>query len=364
MLLAATVIFALYIFFIVLLYIGSLRHSTPSGTSAPEKFVSIIVPVRNEAKNINNLLRSLTSQKYSKFEIILVDDHSDDKTIESIHQFNSTLVKCFSNPGAGKKMAISFGVECATGEIIATTDADCEHSPEWLSSINRTFESDKDQFVFGAAVIRSNGSLFSRMQQLEYVSLMGTAASTLAWGFPTMCTAANMSYRKSIFKEVGGYDGNLSIASGDDEFLLRKIKNYRPGSIKFMPGFESLTITQSEKSASTFLQQRLRWAGKWRSNSSIATIFIALFIIAVQCATIGCYLMFAETAEPAWLSLPSARLLAEFFLLKRFSALFAVRWSWPAFLLTFLIYPFYVLIVGVACNFIPYTWKGRKFNSG
>src|SRR4030095_3544460 len=113
----------------------------------PSVSISVIIAARNEEANIEALINSLAGQTYPKqlFEVIVVDDHSEDRTWELIQQNAIALsLKCIrlkdrvrpdENLRSYKKRAIEEGISLATGELIVTTDADCRFEPEWLRTI-------------------------------------------------------------------------------------------------------------------------------------------------------------------------------------------------------------------------------------
>ena len=190
--------------------------------------ISLIIPARNEETNIGKLLAALSNQSYPKelTEIIVVDDHSTDNTATIVQQFPfAKLIQLKEDAiNSYKKKAIEKGIAEATGELIVTTDADCNVNPGWLRAINSSFSDESVKMSFGAVRIQSDQTIFSRLQALEFSSLIGSGASTAAFGFPTMCNGANLAFTKEAFLQTNGYTGNEQIASGDDEFLMRKIE--------------------------------------------------------------------------------------------------------------------------------------------
>ena len=101
--------------------------------------------------------------------------------------------------------------------------------------------------VIGAVRIKPTHSFFSKLQVIEFSSLIASAAATLTLGFPTMCNGANLAYRKTTFVEVNGFDGNAHIASGDDEFLMRKVvKKFGAKSLKFLRDFNAVVTTNPQ----------------------------------------------------------------------------------------------------------------------
>ena len=107
--------------------------------------ISVIIPVRNEEKNMNALITSLDKLEYpaNKLEIVIVDDASEDGTLEIIHSAASkrsnfqyfTLEEPVGFTGSYKKRALSAAIELAKHPIIVTSDADCQFHPYWLYAL-------------------------------------------------------------------------------------------------------------------------------------------------------------------------------------------------------------------------------------
>lgn len=359
MTIVAVIFLIIYLIFILVISAAWKPRPYLAKVGAPaQRSVSVVVPVRNEANNLPHLLSDLLQQRYDDFEVIVVDDHSTDNTVAVIENLNPATIRIIKNSGNGKKSAIATGIALAQGEIIVTTDADCRVHKHWLAGVNAAFSSDKIKMVMGAVSIAESKNIFARMQQLELASLMGTSAASLQLGFPTMCNGANLAFRRQVFLDVNGYDGNLHIASGDDEFLMRKIHARYPDSLAYNPSDPVITLSQS--TPSLFFQQRLRWASKWKFNSSIATRALAVFVFAVQ--IISTYLLFQATLGDVfflWLFL--IKVLADLFIILHFTSWLHIRFYFTIFVVVQLLYPLYVTGVGLLSLFVPYSWKGRTY---
>lgn len=233
------------------------------------EFVSILVPFRNEEKNILQSLQSITSQSFdnNQYEIIFIDDNSDDNSFEILEYAKKpNNVKILKSPissteRAHKKKALKYAIENCRGEIIVTTDADCVHNENWLKNIVNSFD-ENTAFVSGPVEFLSNGSIYAELQKLEFSSLILVGAGLIGIEKPIICNAANLGFRKSIFNEVGGYEDNLNLTSGDDEFLMQKISRTTNYTIKFCFEKDAISYTNPNKTLNQFFQQRKRWASK------------------------------------------------------------------------------------------------------
>jgi len=365
MIYALLCIFGLYYLVLLLLISGWQRAVSKDDTpnNASPELISIVVPFRNEKQNLPRLVDALSGQNDTNFEVILVDDHSDDGSLalaETLLQDKAGF-RLVRSRGEGKKLALTTGLDVARGGIIAVTDADSVPASEWLSTLRRYFSDPDVKMVFGAVRIMSGKGMWNALQEMEFCSVLGTGVAMHAWKMPVFCNGANMAFNAEAFRHVGGYQDNLQIPSGDDEFLLRKISARYPDSIRFMNETEAVVDTPPQPTAASFLNQRIRWAGKWRFTRSVPSIVAALFMALVQ----GSYLtllglgLFGLHAR-AVLFLVLGKALLEFILIFNVATYLNVRIRPAQFLLLQAIYPFYVLITGVLATFSTYNWKGRN----
>ena len=362
--------FLLYFMLMVVLTIGwnkAVGATKPASIPGiDEPIMSVIIPVRNESTNIGLLLHDLSMQKRQQYEIIVVDDHSDDNTIEIVenHIKGNANVVLLKNIGTGKKSALAHGIHSSRGTIITTTDADCRVKEDWLATIARYFEDGSTQMVFGCVRMEEK-SFFANLQSIEFAGLIGAGVATAVWGFPTMCNGANLAFRKSVFEELGGYAGNLHIPSGDDEFLMRKILKRYPLGIKPIVDKQALVSTQANESIKLFIDQRIRWAGKWSTHQAFFSQAVAIFVFYFQLSVISVPLLIGLNSLGllTGLLLLLTKISIEFFFLRRISRYLGVSCSWFHFAILQVLYPFYVVVVGIVSNFSSFEWKGRKLNS-
>lgn len=334
-----------------------------------EKFISVIIPFRNEEKTIGHLIHDLQQQEYprDKFEVILVNDHSEDGSVNVINEGlrGPISAKLMNNAANGKKSALTKGIRHAIGTIIVTTDADCRVKPGWIRSINNSFSDESIKMTFGAVKIQADHSLFSRMQALEFSSLIGSGASTAAFGFPTLCNGANLAFTKDAFTQTGGYDGNEHVASGDDEFLMRKIEANYSNGIRFNNNLENLVTTYPQKTLNSFLSQRIRWAGKWKhhdgTNSKLLAVYVFLFHLSVM--ILPFFVLMGDISVYVMLGLLVAKASVEFFFIRQVSSWLNVPWHGLSFILLQLVYPAYAVGVAVTALFKKPSWKGRALTS-
>lgn len=369
MILVLSIIIAAYCILLIALIVGwGAIRTTISYKESITNLYSIIIPFRNEEENIKALIASLGNQNFPRecFEVILVDDHSEDsstelvKTMADAGQISISLLRLQGQ--SGKKSALLHGIKSAKGSVVITTDADCTVEPNWLRSFASHYELSDVQMVFGPVTFKDESSLFEKIQIIEFASLIGTGASSLALGMPNMCNGANLSFRKASFFEVGGYKDNENIASGDDEFLMHKFASRYGDKVCFNKSRDAIVHTKAHKSAKAFFYQRKRWAGKWRYYASLKTIGLALFIFLFNAAFITALaLCIINASHYFWLLIPLlSKVFLEGFFLYLILKFLKKRLNIALFIFLQFTYPIYVIIFGIAANFGKYTWKGRR----
>jgi len=203
------------------------------GKAIPEDFqeISIIIAARNELRNLPSLLNSLSQLDYpaEKYEIIIVNDHSDDGSNDLLAKqkilSNLKVINFYSEtpPLKGKKAALQQGIEAAEFDILAFTDADCILPGSWLREINRSFTENTDYLLSYSVLKKESDSSIFRPVNFERSIYYALAAAGLYYKIPFTSSACNMVYRKKTFFESGGFTGIGHLLSGDDDLLLMKM---------------------------------------------------------------------------------------------------------------------------------------------
>jgi poly-beta-1,6-N-acetyl-D-glucosamine synthase len=340
----------------------------------PRTKLSVIIPVRNEARYILNLLCDLEKQNYPNelFEVLVVDDHSDDHTAQLIAELipdthlNLRLLR-LAEEGAqtGKKAAIKQGIAQASGELLVFTDGDCRVQPDWLRLFAYTYTSTQAVFISGPVAFHHTHTLLERMQLVEFASLIGVGGASIGLGQPNMCNGANLAYTRQVFNEVGGFAGNEGIASGDDEFLLHKVSQLYPDRVAFLKHDGAMVYTQARKTVRSFIAQRIRWASKWRSYQSWDVKLVALSVFAVNLLLFLAIPALLIGWLPFWtfLAAYAAKFAIDFLFLNRVLA-FMRRKNYLIYMLPLqLVYIPYVLYTAVRGLSGRYQWKGRTIRN-
>ncbi|ADB38259.1 glycosyltransferase family 2 protein [Spirosoma linguale] len=366
------VISGLYALFTLLLWITWLRippGQLPGGSITDGPRITVVIPVRNEADNIRNLLDDLSRQTYARFEVIVADDSSTDATLSIVQQYAQSapfalrpLPLTNERTASPKKRAITQSIAIATGDLILTTDGDCRVGPNWLASYAAFQTQTGARLISGPVTFTDEHTVFDALQTVEFSSLIGSGACTMQLGVPTMCNGANLCYVKEVFAEVGGFAGFDHLASGDDEFLMHKISVRYPNGVQFLKSPEAIVRTGTHQTWRGFYNQRKRWASKWRAYDSYLPSLLAVFIflcnVVPVVAVLGWCLDFLN--GNVTLLVIGLKLVPEFLFLRQILVFLQKKSSVPVIPLTQFIYPLYVLFFGLAAQGKGYYWKGRK----
>ena len=342
------------------------------GGNAP--FVSVIVPARNEAANIVACLESIIENDYDNFEILVVDDASEDETSALARSFslerkltNRLQVLRLDEPSktlatGHKKRAITEGIKASRGDIIVTTDADSIVPRLWLRSLVAHF-SEGVNFVSAPVAYGDDQSIIDQAVSLEMLGLVAVGGGAITKGFPNMCNGANLGYRRQVFDRVGGFESIDHLASGDDVLLMLKVSSEEPASVRFCADPDAMVITQQAKGWREFTNQRRRWASKGLSLGSIGVIAVALMVYAFN-AVLLLGVMTAFYKPVLWLPVGAAfalKMTGEGLLLhascRQFGRLHLLRSFIPA---QFVHIPYVVTIGFLGVLGSGFAWKGRE----
>ncbi|MBP6557989.1 MAG: glycosyltransferase [Flavobacterium sp.] len=370
---ALYLILVVYIILMIQLILGYDKVKTFKRTQVePKTAFSIIVPFRNEEKNLPQLLQSFSqlNYPYKLIEIVMVDDFSTDNSERVCikwrldHEFlDTTLLENLRLSNSPKKDAIGRAVPIIKHDWIITTDADCSVPKNWLLTFDNYIQKHNPEMIVGAVKYKTKNNWFHRFQQLDLLSLQGTTIGSFGIGKPFMCNGANFAYTKKLFKEIGGFDGISKNASGDDVFLLQKATKNNLDKIHYLKNAESIVKTKPENDLFDFFMQRVRWASKTTGYQSGYAKFLAVIVLLMNgcwVLGVGCW-MFGCLDLRILLGVFSAKYLVDYWLLYKTNK-YLLKGKWILPLATSIIYPFYSSLVGIYSLFGSFSWKGRRFS--
>jgi biofilm PGA synthesis N-glycosyltransferase PgaC len=338
-----------YVIMLLMIFRSLLQIKTFKTSSEPLTFISVVVACHNEQKNLPVLLKSIALQNYPKdlFEVIIVDDNSNDKTMEIAEEFIGKVnIVAISNKGKGKKLALRTGITASKGNLIITTDADCTMERKWIRTIVAFYEINKADMIISPVTITSGTGFFRRFQELEFLSLQGITAGSACSEKATMCNGANLAFTRETYLK---HSDNLhdEINTGDDIFFLHSLKKESGSKIFWLESFDALVTTEWSSTFSSFLKQRRRWISKGRVYRDKYTI--ALGIVTFAAVLLQFFYFIAGLIYPVlsavFLIIFILKSVPDFLILLntsgRYNKKYLLRWFLPAQV----IYPFYVLSV-------------------
>lgn len=359
------------LFLLVNIYIirgwNALKHPQikPDGFSTK---VTVLIAARNEEEKIHLTIEDILAQDYPKHltEIIIVDDHSTDRTSAIISSYAERGVQLLQlnedKPlNSYKKKAIAEAIKLSCGELMVATDADCRMGKKWLATVVGYYETENPVMISSPVSYFEEKSLFERMQSLEFYSLIATGGAFIGNNRASTCNGANLAYRKDVFYEVGGFKGIDDLASGDDELLLQKVAQRFPGQIGFLKLYDAVVFTHGKADLKAFLQQRRRWASKsvkYKDKKVVALVVgLWLFNVSLLFNLVAgfFYACFFEIFAMQFLLI----FVLELILLYPVTTFFKRRKLLWLLAISIPLYVVYFVYIGLLGNKGKYHWKGR-----
>ncbi len=332
--------------------------------------ISVIIPARNEEEIISKCIDGIAEQTYPAhlLEIIVADDHSTDGTKEVAEKALSQIkagCKVISNKEneQGKKSAITEAIRNSSGELLVITDADCRSRPDWLSTIEREYQTSGAYMLCGPVEITGETDFLSRFQSLELCGLSLLSGAGIRAGVPLLCNGSNIACTRKVFDEVDGFKGIDANPSGDDILLMFKVHKKYPDKVQYLKSKHAIVSTSAQVSLQSFLDQRIRWASKGLSSKNTLNSFVSMLVFSVNFMTLAAMLfVIVRGRVPSLFMLGIVLKIAADFLLLFFGTNFFEKKK------RLLIFPFaeiftmlYITWVGIVANFASYTWKGRQY---
>jgi cellulose synthase/poly-beta-1,6-N-acetylglucosamine synthase-like glycosyltransferase len=336
--------------------------------SMPAVFVSVIIAARNEEVTLPQLINDLKQQTYPPhlYEVIIVNDHSTDNTSLLAKEFDGVhwqmILPGVDAANSSKKIAIASGIEKAKGELLLITDADCRVKKDWIKTVAGFYQEKEAAFVAAPVKFTHDHSLLQVFQVLDFITLQGITAASVASNTHTMCNGANLAYTRQAFKVVGGFSGIDKVATGDDMLLMHKIWKQFPTGVHYLKSKEAIVETEPMKTWKEFLMQRKRWASKtlvyddWRIIVVLGFVLLLnglFFVLFTAALTDRFYWMhfFAYLFGKTIIEWPFVSSVAAFYGEQKLMRYF------------FFIQPlhiFYTVFVGIISQLGKYEWKGRR----
>jgi len=344
-----------------------------SDTNATSQQFSILIPFRDESSNIPTLAKSLQKLNYpiEQFEVIWINDGSTDNSVPILTEFiiknsNWKLMDNQRKSNSPKKDAINVAISKAQYNWIITTDADCEVPKKWLQSfcgfiMLHHAKQQNIAMIAAPVAYKTENNFLQNFQNMDFLSLIGSTIGAFGIGNPFMCNGANSCYKKEAFYEVNGFDGNDTIASGDDVFLLEKMLKKDPKSVYFLKSVDALVFTKPETTFKGLLNQRIRWASKTSATNTIfgKGVGVIVFLINLVLVLGFVFSVFQPEYLNSFLLLFLLKFTIDFILILKTYRFVGLNNGIKSYIFSSVLYPFFVVYVVFLSFFKKVVWKGR-----
>lgn len=211
-----------YLYFYLAVYL--FKHPVKEAVGDP---VSIIICARNEVENLRNFLPSVLKQDYPDYEVIVVNDCSEDDSYivlgDYIRQYPHLKVSTITKDSKfthNKKFAQFIGIKASKNDILLFTDADCHpESDKWLSGMTSHFDK-KTSFVLGYGGYHKKPGLLNNYIRYDTMFIAMQYLGMAIRGIPYMGVGRNLAYRRSLFFDNKGFGAHNQLISGDDDLFV------------------------------------------------------------------------------------------------------------------------------------------------
>ena len=310
--------------------------------------VSIIVPAYNEEVNAVKTVQNLLQQDYPDYEIIFVDDGSNDKTWSNVATtfYDNDNVKVFTKPNGGKASALNFGIEHAAGDYVVCIDADTQLMTDAVKQLLQYFNNEKVAAVAGNVKVGNEKNILTKWQSIEYTTAQNF--DRLAFDYInciTVVPGAIGAFKKSSVIDAGGF--TTDTLAEDCDLTIRLLRN---GAI-IRNCTKAVAVTEAPETLRQFMKQRFRWSygimqSFWKNKEAC---FNPRYKYTGMVALPN--LLLFQIIMP--IIAPVADLL--FF--------FSIAWSWndPESLQKLFLYYGLFLLIDIVVSFMAFAFEGEKF---
>ncbi|MGB8490464.1 MAG: glycosyltransferase [Bacteroidales bacterium] len=251
------------IFYYLYFYLsaGRFRHQeTGNDFKGP---VSVIICARNEEENLRKFLPAVLEQDYPEFEVIVVNDCSEDNSFEVLGGFlkkypNLKVSNIVKDPKFthNKKFAQFIGIKASANELLLFTDADCyPESGQWIRNMVSHFD-DNTSFVLGYGGYIGLKGFLNKYIRSDSMTIAMQYMGLALRGIPYMGIGRNLAYRRSLFFGTKGFAGHNQLASGDDDLFVNAHASAANTAVEFRK--ESHTRSLPAATAEEWLKQKKR----------------------------------------------------------------------------------------------------------
>lgn len=345
----------IFVLLLMFLYFGAILTHSNQGRSTEfynsAYDVSVIIPFRNEAENLPKLLDSIAKLASKPKEIIFVNDHSDDKSVEILQKSNLLIEILNLESGIyGKKQALHKGIEKSIGTYILTWDADVQVPRNYFEILQK--HKKVDCLILPVKMNASN--FLGTFASLDYYFLNAISYACGKISQYLVASGANFLFKKELYFSYFKAQSSFHFSSGDDAFLLQFAKKKKATISALL--FADLTVeTTSPSSIKSFLNQRFRWLGKTKNVGNKFAYFVGMLGVLYQLV----FFILITNYPKFWEFIFLSKIMIEFLIFSPYLLKikhFIVLFFSPIFSF---IYPFYLVFILISISITSIEWKGR-----
>lgn len=352
-------------FFLKLYLLSNKGPEKKSLTELP--IVTVLIPFRNEEKNIVSCCESLIDLDYpaDKIEIFLLNDSSEDESVKraaekvkSYNHINIIHIQEEKNNLKAKMNVLAQGAKLAKGEFIFVTDADCRPSSGWIKKSLEYFN-DEIALLSGFTILNSSiNSIFMILQKLDWVFLQSLAYAASNSGRPITVIGNNLVFRKKVYEELGGFE-KIGFSITEDHALMKAILDGTDYNVCYVQDNEAIVESLPVKNFTAFLRQRLRWV-KGGLNGNLFAYFLINSIFITHLLVI---ILFISGFMNYYTAIAIGLIIGvDYIFLKSNLRSLELTYLKKYFLLYEIFYFIYPVILFILIPFSKtITWKGRKY---
>lgn len=285
------------LYFYLIYYARILFYRNKKDAKSSKEPVSVIICARNEEQNLEKNLPSILTQEYFDYEVIVVNDCSEDESEFVLERFQkryknlkTTTIKQDEKFYHSKKLALTIGIKAAKNEFLLLTDADCKvESKSWIEEMQKNF-SEKKEIILGYGGYQREKKLINNLIRFDTLFIAIQYLTFALAGKAYMGVGRNLAYKKSLFFKHKGFASHNHMESGDDDLFVNEAATKKNTTIEISK--ESITRSGAESSFSGWYKQKKRhtstgkmhrFGTKWRlfleNFSRIG--FYALFVLSL-----------------------------------------------------------------------------------
>lgn len=291
---------AIQLIYLLLFQFRLLLHKNKEVVKSNLPSVSVVICARNEEDNLFKNLPIILNQVYPDFEVIVVNDQSQDDSMHIIKAYKKDypFIKYIEleknkHRNFGKKLPLTVGIKGATKDFIVVTDADCTpKSKYWLQHLAKNNTEDKE-IVLGYSPYEKTKGFLNKLIRFDTTTIAITYMSFAKTALAYMGVGRNMGYSRAKFEEVGGFKSHYHIASGDDDLFIKDAATRKNVAIDMSP--KSFVYTEPKKTWKKWISQKQRHFTTSGEYRLINKLFLGIFPLSMFLLYISFFILLFNT---------------------------------------------------------------------